>query len=195
MLTAAGVSSRMGELKQLLPWKGTTMIRHQIGVLDESGCDEIIVVLGYKTKRIEDDIRCTGVKIVHNPDFRLSKALSIRIGMSAVSESQHSIVLLGVDQPRTKSIVSRLIVSHKDNSALITSPMVNGRRGHPAIFSSSILGDLMSVDDDSLGVKGVFERYKKFINFVDLQDPQVRLDLNNKRDYDEAYGIFGVGES
>tara|TARA_B100001750_G_scaffold209792_1_gene189910 strand:+ start:285 stop:842 length:558 start_codon:yes stop_codon:yes gene_type:complete len=185
----------MGELKQLLPWKGTTMIRHQIGVLDESGCDEIIVVLGYKTKRIEDDIRCTGVKIVHNPDFRLSKALSIRIGMSAVSESQHSIVLLGVDQPRTKSIVSRLIVSHKDNSALITSPVFNGRRGHPAIFSSSILGDLMSVDDDSLGVKGVFERYKKFINFVDLQDPQVRLDLNNKRDYDEAYGIYGVGES
>jgi len=185
----------MGELKQLLPWKGTTMIRHQIGVLDESGCDEIIVVLGYKAKRIEDNIRCTGVKIMHNPDFSLSKALSIRIGMSVVSESQHSIVLLGVDQPRTKSIVSRLIVSHKDNSALITSPMVNGRRGHPAIFSSSILGDLMSVDDDSLGVKGVFERYKKFINFVDLQDPQVRLDLNNKRDYDEAYGIYGVGES
>ena len=102
----------MGELKQLLPWKGTTMIRYQIGVLGESGCDEIIVVLGYESEMIENNIRCTGVKIVYNPDFTISKALSVRIGMSAVSETQHSIVLLGVDQPRSKSIMTRLIESH-----------------------------------------------------------------------------------
>ena len=195
MLTAAGVSSRMGELKQLLPWKGTTMIRYQIGVLGESGCDEIIVVLGYESEMIENNIRCTGVKIVYNSDFTISKALSVRIGMSAVSETQHSIVLLGVDQPRSKSIITRLIESHKNNAALITSPIYKGRRGHPAIFSRRILKDLMSVDDDSLGVKGVFECYRKYVATVDLQDPQIRLDLNNKRDYDEAYGIYGVGES
>ena len=195
MLTAAGVSSRMGELKQLLPWKGTTMIRHQIGVLGESGCDEIIVVLGYESERIEDNIRCTGVKIVHNLDFRLSKALSVRIGMCAVSKTQQTIVLLGVDQPRTKLIITRLIQSHKDNSALITSPMYKGRRGHPAIFSRRILKDLMSVGDDSLGVKGVFECYKEYIATVDLPDPQIRLDLNNQRDYDEAYAVYGIRES
>jgi molybdenum cofactor cytidylyltransferase len=35
ILLAAGESSRMGQLKALLPWQGTTLIEHQINTI---GC-------------------------------------------------------------------------------------------------------------------------------------------------------------
>ena len=57
VVTAAGYSSRMGTLKALLPWIDTTLINHHIDSLAEIGCDEIIVVTGYKAPLIKDSIK------------------------------------------------------------------------------------------------------------------------------------------
>ena len=46
ILTAAGYSSRMGNMKALLPWHGTSLILHQISILRSAGCEEIVVVVG-----------------------------------------------------------------------------------------------------------------------------------------------------
>ena len=46
VLLSAGLSTRMGRHKALIPWKGSTMIEYQIRALLLSGVDCICVVLG-----------------------------------------------------------------------------------------------------------------------------------------------------
>ena len=45
LLLAAGASRRMGTPKQLLPWRGKTLIEHQIETLLKTD-QEVYVVLG-----------------------------------------------------------------------------------------------------------------------------------------------------
>lgn len=46
LLLAAGASSRMGEPKQLLEWRGGTLLEHTLQCLSEGGFDRIVLVLG-----------------------------------------------------------------------------------------------------------------------------------------------------
>ena len=52
ILLAAGESSRMGQLKALLPWRGATLIEHQVASLFEGGVDRIVVVVGHEADRL-----------------------------------------------------------------------------------------------------------------------------------------------
>lgn len=46
LLLAAGASTRMGEPKQLLAWRGTTFLEHTLLCLKEGGFSRIVLVLG-----------------------------------------------------------------------------------------------------------------------------------------------------
>ena len=54
ILLAAGISSRMGSIKALLPWENKTLIEWQIEKIQESGIQEIIVVLGSNAEKIKN---------------------------------------------------------------------------------------------------------------------------------------------
>lgn len=53
ILLAAGLSSRMGQLKALLPWKGRTLIQYQIEQMKQAKINEIVIVLGYQAERVQ----------------------------------------------------------------------------------------------------------------------------------------------
>ncbi|MQF94116.1 MAG: hypothetical protein FI731_00360, partial [SAR202 cluster bacterium] len=53
ILLAAGESSRMGQLKALLPWQGATLIEHQLHSLLNAGIDRVVVVLGHDVDRLK----------------------------------------------------------------------------------------------------------------------------------------------
>ena len=68
ILTAAGYSSRMGSLKALLPWKGTTLIRHQVSALRDGGCREVVVVVGYRSQDIRSELSDQEIVYAENPN-------------------------------------------------------------------------------------------------------------------------------
>tara|TARA_Y100000817_G_scaffold62905_1_gene47277 strand:- start:147 stop:746 length:600 start_codon:yes stop_codon:yes gene_type:complete len=192
IITAAGFSKRMGTLKALLPWKGTTMISHQINCLRHSGCTDIIVVLGFKSKQISDEIDCEDVIVVENNDYSYGRASSIKSGVRKSHFDTDCFVILGVDQPRNSEIISSLINSHLQSEFLITSPRYLGNGGHPIIISSKLRDELLNIDEETLGMKKIFEKYRaNGINKVEFDDPLVRLDLNEINDYNLAYDQFG----
>ena len=53
LIVAAGLSSRMGTLKALLPVAGEAMIRLSAKKLLAAGAEEIVVVTGYRREAIE----------------------------------------------------------------------------------------------------------------------------------------------
>ena len=51
ILLAAGESSRMGQLKALLPWRDTSLIEHQLRSLLDAGVEQVVVVIGHDAER------------------------------------------------------------------------------------------------------------------------------------------------
>jgi len=52
ILLCAGKSQRMGEMKALLNWKDSTLVKYQVATLIDSGAEEVIVVLGHNAEAI-----------------------------------------------------------------------------------------------------------------------------------------------
>ena len=52
LLLAAGESTRMGRMKQLVPWDGRPLVAWQAEQLRDGGADEVVVVLGHRAEEI-----------------------------------------------------------------------------------------------------------------------------------------------
>ncbi len=192
ILTAAGASTRMGRLKPLLPWKGVTLIEHQVRCLTDAGCAEVVAVLGHRASDVSPYIRGPSARVAINTDYEHGKTNSIKAGLRAIDPGAGAILFLAVDQPRTAGIVSAVISSHLEKGAPITSPRHRGRGGHPLIFDASLKSELEAVSEGGHGILEVYERYRGLVNKVQVEDPIVRLDLNTPDEYRTAYEKYGV---
>ena len=191
VLTAAGESTRMGNAKALLAWRGATLLEHQLNCLLEGGVSEVVVVLGHRAAEVARYARGPNVRWVVNGRYSDGKASSIKAGLTAISQSAESILLLAVDQPRTPEIVSQVIRAHVENGAVITSPRYDGHGGHPLIFSASLKSELASITEEAHGVREVFNRHADQVTEVPMDDPLIRLDLNTPESYEEARELYG----
>lgn len=201
ILLAAGESKRMGQPKALLPWHGTTLVEHQLFSLTSLGIHNIVVVLGSDAPLIQKtlDKNWPWVKCAYNPRYREGKTTSIKAGLHAgipaedepiLGNQAPSIIILGVDQPRSPTFFRRLIDAHsiRKHQQLITAPTYNGRRGHPPIFSASLHKELLELSEDTLGTREIFRRHLDAVKEIDINSPEVLLDLNTPEEYAAAYG-------
>ena len=197
ILLAAGESRRMGGLKALLTWRGTTLIEHQVSSLFEAGVDRIVVVLGYDADRLIPLVEGReNVEWVLNPHYLQGKTTSIKKGLSAVSyRDATELLLLNVDQPRSPATVRTLLERHHEHGRLITIPEFGGKGGHPIIVSAGLLSELQTVDEETQGIKAVVRRHADDTVRVDLDTPEVLWDLNTPEQYQEALGSTGQSAS
>ena len=191
ILTAAGLSSRMGSPKPLLPWRGKTLVESQIDTLLQAGASEVTVVLGHRAAEVASYIEGESVLGVINHQYKEGRTSSIRAGLDAVSPNASDIIIMAVDQPRTPKIVSQVISAHLKANALLTSPRYRGRGGHPLMFSAALLPELSQISEENQGLREVFERHRPEITQVHFDDPAIRLDLNTPEAYREAYERYG----
>ena len=191
ILTAAGESRRMGRPKPLLPWRGTTLVEHQISALFDGGASEVVVVVGHKANDVAAQVSETGARCVVNPDYLQGKTTSIKAGLRAISADAEAILLLAVDQPRTASIVSAVVQAHISANALITSPRYQGHGGHPLIFASSLREELARISEKKQGIREVFQTHRDCVQEYALDDPMIRLDLNTPDAYTDALRRYG----
>mgnify|MGYP001177224943 FL=1 len=186
VVIAAGESSRMGCFKPLLEWNGLPMIEFQISSLFEAGVTEVVVVVGHNYESIIEKILALGAGYVINEYYLDGKTTSIKAGIASISPDCEEILLLAVDQPRPPDIISNIIDSHLENDALITSPVYQDRGGHPIMFSSSLKPDLESITESSQGIREIFQSNSDAINRIKIDNPIIRLDLNNFETYQSA---------
>ena len=194
ILLAAGESSRMGQLKALLPWRGQPLLRHQVSALRAGGAAHVVVVLGHRPEELSpllDGI--DGVDWVLNPDYLQGKTTSIKAGLSAVNrEAVDEILLLNVDQPRSAADIARILDTHRAGVGSVTIPTCGGKGGHPIALSAELLDELMAIDEESLGVKAVVQRRPESVNRFPLENPEILLDLNTPDQYRMAVETFAA---
>ena len=176
ILLSAGESSRMGSLKALLPWQGSTLIQYQINALRDAGASEVVVVGGYKSDQILPSIENEpGVVVISNQNL---------------SSQSNTILILAVDQPRPMMLLSKLISAHINSGKSITMPVFNGKSGHPILFSSSLMPELMNITEETEGLRAISRRYRDSMNLLDIDNGIVNADLNTPEDVESARQLF-----
>ena len=181
----------MGRLKALLPWQGLTLVEYQVQSLQRAGAAEVVLVLGHRGDEVEAPVKGKpGVKPVANLDYKQGKATSVKAGLRHLPRSTQDILVLAVDQPRPPHILKALIKAHRDGVALITTPVYRGHTGHPLIFASSLLPELMAITEEGQGLREVTHHHSKETYRIEVDSPIVTVDVNSPEDLREALRLF-----
>ena len=188
ILLAAGESSRMGQLKALLPWRNTTLLEHQLRSLLDGGVQLVVVVVGRDADRLKPIIEAVeGASWTLNNDYLQGKTTSLKAGVAALAGQPISdVLLLNVDQPRNADTVRRLLERHQASSFRITIPTHGGKGGHPILIAAELFPELAEIEEESQGLKAVVRRHAEATERYELDDPSVLLDLNTPEQYQEA---------
>lgn len=185
ILLAGGQSSRMGQLKGLLPWQGRTLFEFQIETLLKSPFSDVITVLGYRSELFEPIAKNYPVKVIKNNLFLTGKCSSIIAGLKAAGEAQN-ILISSVDQPASKQTLESLYSGHAREKSLITVPVYQNKRGHPVVFSKLLRRDLLAIKEESKGLRSIFQKYKNDVHEIPVNDSGILLNLNTLNDYKRA---------
>ena len=147
LLLAAGASTRMGRPKQLLPYRGRTLLRHAAETAVVAGCAPIVLVTGALHDELLAEIVGLPILAVHNSDWEMGMASSIRAGLAAVAAAApRAVLIMLTDQPLvTPELLRQLIVQQQATQAPIVAAAYGETLGVPAIFDKSLLPELLKL--------------------------------------------------
>ncbi|PCJ97110.1 MAG: hypothetical protein COA50_05585 [Flavobacteriaceae bacterium] len=182
LILAAGSASRMGALKQLLPWGNSTLLGNAIAVA--SSCPAtIFVVVGAEGKLIKKEIG-NDVTFIDNEDWKKGLGASIASGVQHLIASENSYkicVIMLADQPFIDAdYLMHIINTHNKNNKGITATTYENRVGVPVVFDSCYFEALSQLTGDQ-GAKEILEAN---MNDVQSIDPKGKtLDIDTKEEY------------
>ena len=186
ILLAAGLSSRMGEPKQLLPFGESTIVETVVDSMLGAKFNEVIVVVGHCATEIRAQLRTRPVKIVFNPDYREGMLTSAQAGIRELQESD-AFALMLVDQPFiTSELIDRVVDGYVQTDKGITLPSYNYKRGHPVIFDRRYTDEVLGLDVESGGVRTLFKKNSDDIHYVPVDTDRVLRDIDYREDYERA---------
>lgn len=193
VLLAAGYSSRMGELKPLLPLGGTTVIRRQVEML-QSVADRIIVVTGYRAKEVESHLAGCGAYIVQNPQFSQGMFTSVKAGIQALKPETGAFLILPVDYPLvTERMIRQLLRTYEQRKdCLVAYPSYCMRKGHPPVISASCIEEILRYDGD-MGLKGALKAFDSAACYMETEDVRCVMDMDTPSDYRKILAALAAG--
>ncbi len=193
ILLAAGESTRMGQLKALLPWQGKALIEAQSQAMLSAGLRPLIVVLGHRADELRPLVPTdSAVRIVLNQRYAEGRSTSIATGAGAVSEPVDAVIIASVDQPLDADVLRTMMTAHGETHAPMVVPSIDHRRGHPALFDASLLPELLAVTEEREGLREVVTLHAGEIHYVNVTNPIVRVNLNSPEDYEAARRVWNV---
>ena len=155
LILGAGASQRLGPPKQLLPFRGATMLGWVVDQAQNADAlDELVVVLGRAADEIRERVNFDTARVVENPVFAEGCSSSYRAGIGALSPRSEAIMIILGDQPGiTPEIINSLAEEWRGDEAPIALCSYRGRKGHPMIFAQSMFDQLKDLHGDKAAWK------------------------------------------
>jgi CTP:molybdopterin cytidylyltransferase MocA len=178
VILAAGASSRMGQPKALLEYKGEAFLRRLAAMLNEA-CGRVVVVLGYDAARVRAAVPA-GVAITVNPEPERGMLSSLQCGLRAAGEAE-AVLFLPVDYGAVHGdTVAR--VAAEAGTAEIVVPVFDGRHGHPVCVSRAIAAELLALPA-AAQARHVIHRHRADTRYIVVDDAGVVNDVDTPEDY------------
>jgi molybdenum cofactor cytidylyltransferase len=181
LVLAAGGSRRLGRPKQLLPYRGATLLDHTVSTARACGFDQLVVALGGGGGEVRARVDLAGADVVVNDGYGEGCSSSIAVAMGALDPAASVLVLLLGDQPGVAPETVRALLAARGDAPLAVCRYDDGR-GHPFAFDRSRFADLRALHGD----KAVWKLLDRRANeVVEVPIPgRVPLDVDTWADYE-----------
>ncbi len=178
IVLAAGSSSRLGQPKQLISWKGIPLVRHSALVALEAGIGPVTVVLGAVVRSCREALDDLSVTIVENQSWSEGMGGSIARGMSA-SEGLNNVIITLCDLPLiTPSIYSDLLALRISGNSEVVASHNGTSLAPPILFSNNRFQALRSLK----GPEGAKNLLRNETSLTRLDCPEAAIDIDTQED-------------
>jgi molybdenum cofactor cytidylyltransferase len=181
LVLAAGGSSRLGRPKQLLPYRGATLLDWVLTTARECRFDQLLVALGGASSEVRGSVDLAGADVVVNEQFGSGCSSSIAAALGSLDPRCDVLVLLLGDQPGVTPDAVRALVAGRGGAPLAVCRYDDGR-GHPFAFGRSVFGELGRLHGDK-AVWKLLDRRPHDVVEVAVPGP-VPLDVDTWDDYE-----------
>lgn len=150
ILLSAGLSGRMKKFKPLLMYKGNSFVQNIVLKLNKV-CDEIIIVTGYKSKEVEENVKQLNlhpkINFVFNSDYEKGMFTSLKTGLRKAADVEW-ILYQFVDQPGLPLKFYSEFLEQIDEDHNWIQPAIQNRRGHPILIKKELFELVLKTPDD-----------------------------------------------
>jgi len=175
LILAAGNSSRLGKPKQLVAYRGTSLLQQTVAMALTMKCGPVVVVEGAYSFDLPAQ---TGLSTVRNMEWEKGMGSSIKTGLSvlAADPSIDQVLILLSDQPLVPIAHLKALLAKKTHTA---NPMIatfyKNACGVPALFDRACFPDLQGLEDGQ-GAKMLFQAKPDAIDWVPLEAARIDID-------------------
>ena len=192
IILAAGTSSRMGHLKQLLPLGGKSILKHVIDTALSENFSAVYTVTGHESGRVQSELDVLDQRHhwVTNDDYLDGQSTSLKKVFQHIHpDFDNAMIFLG-DMPFITSETAALIHSEgtdlylQHDGPFMVRPKYDGKIGHP-VFIGNINDNLIEQLEGDAGfrtLKNIFTAER----FVDVEDEGANFDIDTRDQYKEA---------
>ena len=155
VVVAAGHKSSVSSFSPMLPIGDSTVIRRIIITLKRSGIDPVVVVTGKQGDEVEKHIVGLRVICLRNQNYGNTQMYnSICLGLNYIEDLCDRVFILPAKFPM---FLPETIKRMMDMDAQVVCPVFEGRRGHPVLVSSDIIGKLLNYKGEK-GLRGALRQ-------------------------------------
>ncbi|NLW79120.1 MAG: nucleotidyltransferase family protein [Ruminococcaceae bacterium] len=188
LVLAAGMSSRMGAFKPLLPLGGKTVIECTVDSLLAGGAAQVTVVLGRRApdvaallqKRYPPNVLTLAVNAAYETTDMLA---SVKLGLRALPPCGAFFLLPG-DIPAVAPATCQALVQHRNaTGARVVFPVYRGKEEHPPLVAAGCIKTILEYAGEG-GLRGVWRQFAGQTARLPVNDIGCAMDTDTPADYD-----------
>lgn len=186
IILAAGLSTRMGSPKLLLPYdKELTFIEQIIRVYTDFGCEEIYIVVNKNSAQLikEKTLKIDNSQLIINPHPEWQKFYSLQLAIKKMIFLQ-STFIQNIDNPFV-NIQTLKLLTDKSSKADYIVPTYKEKGGHPFLASSNVLETVLNTEDPQTHFKHFLQQFKTLR--IPVEDEKVVVNINSQDEYERWF--------
>jgi len=186
IILSAGVSSRMGKFKPLLPLGNKTVIEQVVATCLRAGVRDIRVVVGYRARDVIAVLKNLPVSWNINDENPSEMVTSVKVGIDGLKHDSGAFFILPVDIPlvRPQTLQQLIGASGKDLLQIIY-PTFKGERGHPPLIPRQYADQLIYWAGNG-GLEGFLKQYDHMSLDVPVFDEGILMDMDTPEQYGQV---------
>ncbi len=185
-MLAAGSSARLGKAKQLLQYKGKTLLQHSVETAINTTINPIVVVTGCNADLIAGQINNMPVDIVVNEKWQDGMASSIVCGLNFLLSKYplaDGVIFMMSDQPFVSAaLLNSLLITQQQTAKEMVASCYNNTIGVPALFHKTFFPQLLWLSGDA-GARKILQQHSSEVATVSFA--QGNIDIDTEEDYEK----------
>lgn len=177
LILGAGNSSRLGQPKQLVEFRGQTLIE-RITHTALSVSEEVLVVLGANLELIKPKLGTFSdrINMLENPNWQQGMGTSISLGVENLASKSDGILILLTDQPLISQVLlQNMMQTFTEKKYPIVACNYGNQLGVPILFDKSFFLELENLKGEQ-GAKSFLKKYSEKIASIEFEEGLFDID-------------------